>query len=83
MKDKRNRYHQYGAVEHFCKCAAIIPLSWEISGALHLAQLGLTADRQADKIQVNSSFCLDAASLQPSQKPYNFLPIPTIKYYCT
>ena len=34
-----------------------LPLSCEISGALHLAQLGLTAgrqaDRQADKIQVN------------------------------
>ena len=30
-----------------------LPLSCEISGALHLAQPGLTAGRQADKIQVN------------------------------
>ena len=30
-----------------------LPLSCEISGALHLAQPGLTADRQADEIQVN------------------------------
>ena len=30
-----------------------IPLSCEISGALHLAQPGLTAGRLADKIQVN------------------------------
>ena len=30
-----------------------LPLSCEISGALHLAQLGLTASRQADKIKVN------------------------------
>ena len=37
-----------------------LPLLCEISGALHLAQPGLTAG-----------------------KPYNFLPIPTIKYYRT
>ena len=30
-----------------------LPLSCEISGALHLAQPGLTAGRQADEIQVN------------------------------
>ena len=30
-----------------------LPLSCEISGALHLAQPGLTAGRLADKIQVN------------------------------
>ena len=30
-----------------------LPLSCEISGALHLAQLGLTAGRLADEIQVN------------------------------
>ena len=30
-----------------------LPLSYEISGALHLAQPGLTAGRQADEIQVN------------------------------
>ena len=30
-----------------------LPLLCEISGALHLAQPGLTADRQADEIQVN------------------------------
>ena len=29
------------------------PLLCEISGALHLAQPGLTAGRQADEIQVN------------------------------
>ena len=30
-----------------------LPLLCEISGALHLAQPGLTAGRQADEIQVN------------------------------
>ena len=31
-----------------------LPLLYEISGALHLAQLGLTADRQVvDKMQMN------------------------------
>ena len=30
-----------------------LPLLCEISGALHLAQPGLTAGRQVDKIQVN------------------------------
>ena len=30
-----------------------LPLSCEISRALHLALLGLTAGRQADEIQVN------------------------------
>ena len=30
-----------------------LPLSYEISGALHLAQLGLTAGWLADEIQVN------------------------------
>ena len=30
-----------------------LPLSCEISGALHLAQLGLTAGKLADEIQVN------------------------------
>ena len=30
-----------------------LPLSCEISGALHLAQPGLMAGRQADEIQVN------------------------------
>ena len=33
-----------------------LPLSCEISGVLHLAQLGLTAGRQADEIQVNFEF---------------------------
>ena len=32
---------------------APLPLLCEISGALHLAQPGLTAGRQADEIQVN------------------------------
>ena len=36
--------------QHFRKSAAI---TIEISGALHVAQLGLTAGRQADEIQVN------------------------------
>ena len=31
----------------------LLPLSCEISGALHLAQPGLTAGWQADEIQVN------------------------------
>ena len=30
-----------------------LPLSCKISGALHLAEPGLTAGRQADQIQVN------------------------------
>ena len=30
-----------------------LPLLCEISGAIHLAEPGLTAGRQADKIQVN------------------------------
>ena len=31
----------------------LLPLSCELSGALHLVQPGLTAGRQADEIQVN------------------------------
>ena len=31
----------------------LLPLSCEISGALHLAQPGLMAGRQADEIQLN------------------------------
>ena len=98
-----------------------LPLLCEISGALHLAQPGLTAGRQADKIQVNFeifkigcrpkySTCrfvlprysiIIALPMHSSRffqvkpigrlfyevrkiwKPYNFLPIPTIKYYRT
>ena len=33
-----------------------LPWNSEISGAIHLAQLGLTAGRQADEIQVNFKF---------------------------
>ena len=56
-----------------------LPLLCEISRALHLAQSGLTADRQTDEIQVNfeifkiscrskySTCCLGTASLQPYQ----------------
>ena len=33
-----------------------LPLLCEISGALHLAQPGLTAGWQADEIQVNFNF---------------------------
>ena len=46
MKDKRNRHGAVGkssSEQHFRKSAAIIPLLCEISGALHLAQPGLTA----------------------------------------
>ena len=39
--------------QHFCKCAPPLPLLCEISGALHLAQPGLTTGRLADEIQVN------------------------------
>ena len=101
--------------------ACKILLSCEISGAVHLAQPGLTAGRlagrQADEIQVNfenfkvrniqlvASFNQGTASLQPYQcilaiflgktyckvdfkaqnfqKPYDFVPIPTIKFYRT
>ena len=34
-----------------------LPLSCEISGALHLAQPGLTAGRLADKIQADFKIC--------------------------
>ena len=57
-----------------------LPLLCEISGALHLAQPGLTAGRQADEIQVNFKilvvgqnirlvvlFNQGTASLQPYQ----------------
>ena len=57
MKDKRNRHDAVGKSsleQHFHKSATkYVPLSCEISGALHLAQPGLTAGWQADKIQVN------------------------------
>ena len=58
MKDKRNRHGAVGkssSEQHFRKSP--LPLLCEISGALHLAQPGLTAGRQAgrlaDEIQVN------------------------------
>ena len=100
-----------------------LPLLCEISGALHLAQLGLTAGRQvADKMQVNFEifktnyiytetfdFSLRLTKVQDHysstnafqalfrvksiarlffkvqkfMKPYDFLPIPKIKYYRT
>ena len=98
-----------------------LPSLCEISGALHLAQPGLTAGWQADEIQVNFEifkvgcrskystcrFVLPRYSIitalpmhssrffrvkpigrlfyevQKIGKPYNFLPIPTIKYYHT
>ena len=34
----------------------LLPLLYEISGARHLAQLGLTTSKQADKIQVDFKF---------------------------
>ena len=46
MKDKRNCHGAVGkssSEQHFRK----LPLLCESSGALHLAQLGLTAGRQA------------------------------------
>ena len=49
MKDKRNRHGAVGkssSEQHFRKCTPL-PLLCEISGALHLAQPGLTAGRQA------------------------------------
>ena len=52
MKDKRNHHGAVGNLsseQHFRK----LPLLCEIFGALHLAQPGLTAGRQADEIQVN------------------------------
>ena len=57
MKDNRNRHGAVGkssSEQHFRKSAAIyVLLLCEISGALHLAQPGLTAGWQADEIQVN------------------------------
>ena len=52
---------RHGAVDkssseqHFHKSTTMhaLPLSCEISGALHLAEPGLTAGRLADEIQVN------------------------------
>ena len=59
MKGKGNRHGAVGkssSEQHFRKSAAITLLC-EISGALHLAQPGLTAGwpavRPADEIQVN------------------------------
>ena len=59
MKDKRNRHGAVGkssSEQHFRK-SPLLPLLCEISGALHLAQPGLTAGwqagRLADEIQVN------------------------------
>ena len=49
MKDKRNRHGTVGkssSEQHF-RNAPPLPLLCEISGPLHLAQLGLTADRLA------------------------------------
>ena len=56
MKDKRNRHGAVGkssSEQHFRKSAAITFRLCESSGALHLAQPGLTAGRQADEIQMN------------------------------
>ena len=55
MKDKRNRHDAVGKSsleQHFVNPPPL-PLLCEISGALHLAQPGLTAGRLADEIQVN------------------------------
>ena len=53
-----------------------LPLLCEISGALHLAQPGLTAGRQADEIQVNFEIFKVGNLLEAVQ-------FPTIKYYRT
>ena len=57
MKDKRNCHGAVGkssSEQHFRKSATPpLPLLYEISGALHLAQPSLTAGRLADEIQVN------------------------------
>ena len=47
-----------------------LPLSCEISGALHLAQLGLTTGWQADKIQVNFEIFKISCSLKYSNFHY-------------
>ena len=58
MKDKRNHHGAVGksSSEQLFVNPLPLPLLCEISGALHLAQPGLTAwqaGRQADEIQVN------------------------------
>ena len=55
MKDKRNRHGAVGKSsfeQHFSK-SATIALLCEISGVLHLAQMGLMAGKLADEIQLN------------------------------
>ena len=52
MKDKRNRHGAVGkssSDQHF-RNPPPLPLLCEISGALHLAQPGLTAGRQAGRL---------------------------------
>ena len=52
MKDKRNRHGAVGkssSEQHFRKPAAITFIVRESSGALHLAQPGLTAGRLAGR----------------------------------
>ena len=66
MKDKRNRHGAVGkssSEQHFRKCAAITLLH-EISGALYLAQPGLTAGWLADKIEIFKIHYKGAALLQ-------------------
>ena len=54
MKDKRNRHDAVGkpsSEQDFHKSGLLpLPLLCEISGALHLAQPGLTAGRQAGRL---------------------------------
>ena len=53
MNDKRNCHGAVGkssSEQHFRKSAAIT--SCEISGALHLAEPGLTAGRQAGRLTI-------------------------------
>ena len=61
MKDKKNRYGTVGKClwNNIFVNPPSLPLLCEISGVLHLAQPGLTAEaggRQADEIQMNFKF---------------------------
>ena len=69
MKDKRNRHGAVGKIifgTTFFVNPPPLPLLCEISGALHLAQPGLTAGLQADKIQVNFEIFKIGCSLKYS-----------------
>jgi len=48
-----------------------LPWKSEISGAVHLAQMGLTAGRQADEIQVNFKILKIHCTVKP--KTFHFV----------